>query len=114
MRPIGFSTGAVAKQDFAGALNRLRRFGVRIVELSALRYIELEPLAQALPHLDLSDFDFVSFHAPSRIEPANEQFVIDVLSRVTGAGIPIVVHPDVILTPASWLPFGSKLLIENM
>lgn len=58
MRPIGFSTGAVAKGDFQRALCRLRQHGVKVVELSALRLPELAPLAQSLERIDLDGFEF--------------------------------------------------------
>jgi hypothetical protein len=114
MRAIGFSTGAVARQDFGRALEQLAQFGVRVVELSALRFNELEPLVSALPDLDLTHFDFVSFHAPSHIESADELFVTNLLRRVVDRGIPVIAHPDVIGAPELWRPFGANLLIENM
>jgi hypothetical protein len=114
MRPIGFSTGAVAKHDFTRALDLLRHFGVRVVELSALRLGELAPLVNALQQLDLDEYEFVSFHAPSRIEREDEMFVTETLCRVTSRGVSIVVHPDVVFTPELWLPFGPMLLLENM
>jgi sugar phosphate isomerase/epimerase len=114
MRPIGFSTGAISRHDFDHALDELRRHGVGVVELSALRYCELKPLVGSLQRLGLDFFDFVSFHAPSRIDPSDERLVIAMLEHVASVNIPIVVHPDIICTPELWLPFGRQLLIENM
>ena len=66
MKPIGFSTGALAKGDFATGLE-VQRYVARIdaVELSALRDYELPNLVDAIPNLDLHGFEYVSFHAPS-------------------------------------------------
>jgi hypothetical protein len=114
MRPIGFSTGAVAKGDFRTALIRLRRHAVQVVELSALRFNELAPLVQSLDKLDLSGFEFVSFHAPSQFHSADELQVIDQLRCVVHRCIPIVVHPDVIVNPKAWQCMGSLLFLENM
>jgi len=114
MRPIGFSTGAVAKGKFQDALCRLRHHGVRVVELSALRLPELAPLVESLDQLDLSDFQFVSFHAPSRFLAADEHFVVDLLLSVVDRRIPIVVHPDVIFTAEPWEQLGPLLFLENM
>ena len=114
MRPIGFSTGAVAKGDFRTALTQLRRSAVRVVELSALRLNELAPLVQSLHELDLSDFEFVSFHAPSHFSPVEESYVVDRLRFVVDRSIPIVVHPDVIFKPEDWQRMGSLLFLENM
>lgn len=114
MRPIGFSTGAVAKGDFQHALRRLRHHGIRVVELSALRLPELAPLVNSLDLLDLSGFRFVSFHAPSQFLAADEGFVVELLRSVVDRGIPVVVHPDVIYTVEAWERLGSLLFLENM
>jgi hypothetical protein len=114
MRRVGFSTGAVARGDFETALGKLLASGVKVVELSALRLEELDPLVDALPNLNLTAFEFVSFHAPSRFTPNYEKHVLEQLSRVAKLSIPIVVHPNVMVTPQSWKRLGSLLLIENM
>lgn len=114
MRPVGFSTGAIAKADFRHALTCLRTYGITVVELSALRLDELDPLVRALDHLDLADFEFVSFHAPSRFSPRDEDYVVERLQPVVERGIPVVVHPDVIIRPVLWENMGGGLLIENM
>ena len=49
MRPIGFSTGALARGDFRRGLALLRSYQIQVVGLSALRMEELEPLIDALP-----------------------------------------------------------------
>ena len=114
MRPIGFSTGAVARGDVRKGLSVLRQHQVRSVELSALRIEELAPLISILPSLTLDDFTFVSIHAPSFFEPALEPYVVDLLDQVRPADLLVVVHPDVIFTPALWAFLGPRLLIENM
>ncbi len=114
MRPIGFSTGALAKQDFRRALVCLRLHKIPVVELSALRLNELEPLIEAIAGLDLSSFQFVSFHAPSHLAFSEESRVTDKLRYVVDRGIPVVVHPDVIAEDQSWKWMGRHLLLENM
>jgi hypothetical protein len=113
MRPIGFSTGAIAKANFRRALELLSEHEVSVVELSALRLAELAPLLAALPALDLRRFSFVSIHAPSRFSAESERYVIDQLAT-TNSNYPVIVHPDVLFTPALWTKFGDRLLIENM
>ncbi len=113
-RPIGFSTGALAKGDFRRALALLRDYQIDVVELSALRIEELAPLISALPQLELQRFRFVSFHAPSRFGQELEERVIADLGLVAARGYPIIVHPDVLFTPKLWSRLGNKLLIENM
>lgn len=114
MRRIGFSTGALARGDFRRALELLRSQAVEVVELSALRMRELEPLVSAIPPMDLRYFSFVSVHAPSWFPIESEAWVVDQLSAVTEYGLPVVVHPDVLFTPARWHRLGNKLLVENM
>lgn len=112
MRRIGFSTGALALGDFERGVELQRRPDVNAVELSALRESELDTLVDALPTLDLNQFAYVSFHAPSRV--SSERKVVDRLKAVHERGIPIVVHPDVISDFALWRELGSSVLLENM
>ena len=114
MRPIGFSTGALAKSDFRRALEELRKRHIDVVELSALRIDELEPLCSALPSLDVQQFAFISVHAPSSFAPELEPWVVEQLNSVVRLGVPVVVHPDTIYTPAVWEHLGGSLLLENM
>lgn len=114
MRPIGFSTGALAFGDFQKGLRLLEGAGTEAVELSALRDHELAPLMRALPHLDLSGFRYVSIHVPSSFKTLSEGAVADALEPCAALGIPIVLHPDIIKEHSLWAPFGELLCIENM
>ncbi len=114
MHIIGFSTGAIALGNYRAALKLLRDEGVRAVELSALRLCELELLVGDIRHLDLAGFSFVSFHAPSRFDMADEPGVIECLKSVTKSGIPVVVHPDTMYTDDLWRAFGGSIFVENM
>ena len=113
-RTIGFSTGALAFGDFRRALDMLRAHPVRAVELSALRQPELDPLRAAVDELDLSQFSYVSVHAPSRIEPGTESHVVDCLLEFASRDWPIVVHPDAIGDYSLWRRLGASLCVENM
>jgi len=112
MRRIGFSTGALARGDFERGLELQRQPGINAVELSALRESELERLIAALPSLDLDQFDYVSFHAPSQV--SSEQHVADRLKAIHERNIPIIVHPDMITDFGPWRELGSSVLLENM
>lgn len=114
MRPVGFSTGAVALGSFSEGLKILAAKGVQSVELSALRFHELRPLVDALDHLDLSMFAYISFHAPSDFTADNESEVLMLLKRVAARGLSIVVHPDSIHNWSAWLDLGASVLLENM
>jgi hypothetical protein len=111
---IGFSTGALAFGDFRRALDMLRAYPVRAVELSALRQPELDPLSAAIGELDLSQFSYVAVHAPSHIEPATESHVVSCLLGFALRDWPIVVHPDAIHDYSLWRPLGASLCVENM
>jgi hypothetical protein len=113
-RPIGFSTGALARERYGDALRTLIELEIRVVELSALRLPELEPLVKDLPDLDLDSFEYVSLHAPSRIPPDAEAQVVAMLEAAADRNLPIIAHPDAISTLELWRPFADLLLIENM
>lgn len=114
MRPIGFSTGALAYADFRNGLAMLRDKHAPVVELSALREKELAPLVNAISSLDVSSYTYVSVHAPSRFEAEHESEIVRQLSAFASRGWRIVMHPDAIRDTALWNSFGPLLLIENM
>jgi len=111
---IGFSTGSLAFSDFDAALSFLKGTNANVVELSALRERELSPLVDALDDLDLTQFQYVSFHAPSSRRFYSERELIAELKKVTLRRIPVVLHPDVIEEHEPWNELGEYLLIENM
>lgn len=113
MRLIGFSTGAIAYSDFRRALEMLSREPVSCVELSALRLYEVEPLLSAVRSLDLRRYKYVSFHAPSKFTAEEERLLVERLNCLP-IDWPIILHPDTISDFALWLPFQSRLAIENM
>jgi len=78
---IGFSTGGVARGDYRQALDVLQRNQVNVVELSALRMSELEPLVSDLGQLELSRFSFISFHFPSTFEKCDEPLAVEAYCR---------------------------------
>lgn len=114
MRPIGFSTGALALSDFRLALEQLEGQPVDSVELSALRYNELRPLLESLANLTLTGFKYVSIHAPSSFNARQEVEIIELLRRFVPDSWPIVLHPDTIHSYSAWKVFGKQLAIENM
>lgn len=113
MRLIGFSTGALAKGDFYSGL-QLQVGNCTAVELSALREDEIDPLIEALPTLDLSSFEFVSIHAPSKRVKLSERELIEKLESIEDYVQGIVVHPDIIEDVSLWQSLGEKVTLENM
>src|SRR5580692_3953339 len=99
MRPIGFSTGALALGDFRKALGMLSDVYTDAVELSALRDHELAPLMSALRTLDLRKFAYVSIHVPSKFQSVPEAVVARQLHPCIDLNIPLVIHPDAISQP---------------
>lgn len=114
MRPVGFSTGSLALGDFRKAISMMRGMGFTAIELSALREGELEHLVKSLDALDLTEFGYVSVHAPSHLHNMEERELIDLLRIIADHRFPIVIHPDVIQNFSRWDEFGALLLIENM
>ena len=114
MRPVGFSTGAVAYADFERALQLLSHEPVSCVELSALRYHEVTHLLASLPSLNLHQYRYVAFHAPSRFNSLQEEELSGRLLKSLPDDWTIVLHPDTIHSAKLWLPFGRRLAIENM
>lgn len=114
MRPTGFSTGALAKSDFRHALAMQDDTRFRAVELSALRESEIDDLVASIPSMDLKQYEYVSFHAPSSLDELTEAELVSRLKCVADLGMKIVVHPDVIRDFETWRPIGHALLLENM
>jgi len=114
MRPIGFSTGALAYSDLKRGLEIVRAHVLPAIELSALREHELPPLLEAVKNEAFDDFQYVSVHAPSRISRGQEEIVVQQLRELADRAWPIVVHPDAISDPDLWRVLGRRLCIENM
>lgn len=114
MRQIGFSTGSLALNDFRRGLGILNRQRIGLVELSALRQVELVPLLDALGEMDLGRFSYVSVHAPSQIDPEHEHEIVESLRELLPRRWPIIVHPDAISQFERWATLGATLCIENM
>ncbi|MGH9587430.1 MAG: hypothetical protein ACRD3F_10795 [Acidobacteriaceae bacterium] len=114
MRPIGFSTGALAYADFRQALEMLKGTRCNSIELSALRQRELIPLVESIDTLDLSSFEYVAIHAPSEFGADTELAIRDRLQGIAWRQWQIIVHPDAIHDFAFWRDLGSLLCIENM
>lgn len=113
---IGFSTGSLAFGDFRSGLEIATHPRTQAVELSALRENELDPLLESLesPQPELSHFDYISFHAPSRIKELTEADLVSKLQQVADREWPIIVHPDVIQRFDLWQSLGNAVCIENM
>lgn len=114
MRPLGFSTGALAKGDFRRgfALQRTNP-SLRAIELSALRDHELRPLISGLDQLDLSHFTYVSIHAPSKLTTLSEREAFSILHEAPQKW-PIIIHPELMPTPSLWKSLGRRVCLENM
>lgn len=111
---IGFSTGSLAYSDFQRAINMLIDSSANVIELSALRESELETLINSMDDLKLDHFDYVSFHAPSKIAIYSEDQLVFHLKKIAARHINIILHPDVIQNISLWKSLGTYLCIENM
>jgi hypothetical protein len=114
MQPLGFSTGALALSDFREALRMLRDQPVSVIELSAIREHELVPLLYSLDDLDLSQFSYVSIHAPSSFSPGAEIESFQALNAIRDHKWPFVIHPDTLHDFSLWRMLGDLVCVENM
>jgi hypothetical protein len=114
MQPLGFSTGALALSDFRSALETLKDMPVNAIELSAIREAELIPLLRSVQNLNLSKFQYISIHAPSRFSSQAEHWIFQELYDNRHNGWPIIVHPDALNHDPDWRLLGCQLCIENM
>ena len=115
MPAIGFSTGALFKDQLARGVDLLRQLNLTTVELSALRLRELPALIDFVDKTDLSYFTYVSLHAPTDFLPEQEKSVAALLLAVAlEKRWRVVLHPDCIKDVEAWRPFGDLLCIENM
>ncbi|MDE3212088.1 MAG: hypothetical protein KGM98_02545, partial [Bacteroidota bacterium] len=110
----GFSTGALARCNFHQAIEVLGNSTANAIELSALREDEVKLLVDSIDHLNLNKFEFISFHAPSKLSHLDEEELIDLLAPIVRRGWPIITHPDIITKYANWERLGKSLCIENM
>jgi len=92
----------------------LKEHSVQAVELSAIREQELIPLLRTLDDLDLSQFCYVSIHAPSSFSAQVETSIFRELYEIRHRRWPIIVHPDTLRDFSLWKQLGDLLCIENM
>lgn len=114
MRILGFSTGAIALGDFQRAIRILSNHNLQAIELSALRATELQSLVNARKALDLSQWQYIGFHAPSQYQPDDEQLIVETLLHQVPENWPIIVHPDAMHDFALWRKLGRRIAVENM
>lgn len=113
-RRIGFSTGCINEGNYQQGIDLLKNMEIKLVEVSSLREKELPVFLGELNKIDFSTFEYVSFHAPSRLMLYNETELVEALKPILEKGWPIIVHPDIITDFKLWQTFGESLCIENM
>jgi len=91
-----------------------RQAGLNAVELSALGQSEVADMLAMLDGLPLDDLEYISFHAPSKLQGVSESDLIQQLQPIIARGWPIIVHPDIISNVDAWANLGRQVLLENM
>jgi hypothetical protein len=115
MQLIGYSTGALAKDQVDEGVALARKLSLKAVELSALRHWELSHLMEFINSSDLRDFEYVSVHAPTDFVSADEAAIASALAKIANSRHwPVVLHPDSAYDLQEWKQLGPWLLIENM
>ena len=92
----------------------LHNKAVRALELSALRQVELRPMLDGIDELDLTQFEYIAFHAPSQFNAQDEEEIVEMLAGICDRGWPVVLHPDAVHNFAFWRKLGRMLCVENM
>lgn len=107
--PFGIATGAWfdggGHVDWAHALDRARREGWRVVELTAGHEEELESLVGVLAVDDLAGFERVTIHAP--VLPVDPPATVARLPR----GYDTILHPNAYDDATA---LGEQAVFENM
>lgn len=111
---IGYSTGTLALGDFRKGISLLKERNIKTVELSALRENELDGILSFIDSNELDSFEYISVHAPSKLENIKESDLVNKLQKVQCKGWNIIVHPDIIVDFSLWNSLGNSLCIENM
>lgn len=115
MTSIGFSTGALFKEQFEKGVALSQELRLRAIELSALRLRELPALVDFVHEHELKTFAHVALHAPTNFSASEEWDVAaTLLEAVRERRWLVVVHPDCITSADAWRPFGELLCIENL
>src|SRR5689334_4313831 len=114
MPRFGFSSGALANGDFRVGVAMLHNKAIHALELSALRQVELRPMLDGIGDLDLTQFEYIAFHAPSRFNAQEEEEIVEMLAGICGPGWPVVLHLDAVHNFALWRRLGRMLCVENM
>lgn len=115
MIAMGFSTGALFREQLEKGVSLSEQLQLPVIELSALRLRELPAVVDFVHHHELKAFAHVSVHAPTAFTAGEEAGVAALLlAAVRQRGWLVVVHPDCITNPDAWKPFGELLCIENM
>ena len=92
----------------------LHNKAIRALELSALRQVELRPMLDGIDDLDLTQFEYIAFHAPSQFNAQDEEEIVEMLAGICDRGWPVVLHPDAVHNFALWRRLGRMLCVENM
>ncbi len=114
---FGFPTGKLpfmAEGALQYAIDRNARVATDTIEVTALRFVELDSILDAMRVADLSKFKHVSFHAPACVRVGDECSVVDTIAEKLPPDVPIIQHPDTLHYFSYWRQFGNRLLIENM
>ena len=114
--PLGASTGVFEPErgDWARLVDLACQTSSFAIELAALDESELDALVAFLDGDPDLPQRYVSVHAPVKGRARSEASLVAALSELPGWVDAIVVHPDVMESPARYARLGDRLLVENM
>jgi xylose isomerase-like TIM barrel protein len=112
----GCSTGYMSniRGDWPRLLEVAAATSAEAVELSALSPDELPGLIAFLNSSGRLPFEYVSVHAPTKGLRKDAAFYVRMLLELPAFVESIVFHPDIIASPESLAPLGTRVVLENM
>lgn len=114
--PIGASTGYMEafRGDWPTLVTQAVEFSRFATEFSVLSESEVEGLETYLAAQPTLPFRYLSIHGPSKDRVMAEGDLVAALLRLSARAEAIVMHPDTIKDPKSFLALDRTLVLENM
>jgi hypothetical protein len=114
--PLGASTGFMSERrgQWPGLVAWAAEVSPFVAEFSVLSEGEVDGLTEYLATKPSLPFRYLSIHGPSKDRRMPEPELVAALEVLSQSADAVVMHPDTMLDPASYLALDRKLVLENM